>query len=172
MKICINGGHHPTRDCGAVGSRITEAEYTAKMMASVADYLTAVGHTVLTVQEKDLAAICSAANEWGADLFVSIHCNAATGRARGTETFAYYGSKRGNHLAACIQNQLIHAIDTIDRGVKEAGFYVLKYTNAPAALVEIAFIDNKHDETLLLEHQDDIARAIARGVTDCVASKK
>ena len=171
MKICINGGHCPTRDSGAVGSRITEAEYTARMMASVADYLTKAGCTVLTVQEKDLAVVCHTANNWGADLFVSIHCNAANKRARGTETFAHYGSKAGKHLATCIQNQLVGAIDTIDRGVKEAGFYVLKYTDAPAALVEIAFIDNKDDETMLLDCQDDIARAIARGVTDYVASK-
>lgn len=172
MKICINGGHCPTRDSGAIGSRITEAEYTARMMASVADYLTKAGCTVLTVQEKDLSAICRAANEWGADLFVSIHCNAANKRARGTETFSHYGSAKGKHLAACIQKQLIGAIDTIDRGTKEAGFYVLKHTNAPAALVEIAFIDNRDDETLLLEHQDDIARAIARGVTDYSTKKK
>lgn len=172
MKICINGGHCPTRDSGAIGSRITEAEYTARMMASVADYLTKAGCTVLTVQEKDLSAICRAANEWGSDLFVSIHCNAANKRARGTETFSHYGSAKGKHLAACIQKQLIGAIDTIDRGTKEAGFYVLKHTNAPAALVEIAFIDNRDDETLLLEHQDDIARAIARGVTDYSTKKK
>lgn len=171
MKICINGGHHPALDSGAVGSRITEAEYTAKMMASVADYLTAAGCNILTVQENDLAAICDAANEWGANLFVSIHCNAATRCARGTETFAYYGSEEGNRLATCIQDQLVSSIDTIDRGVKEAGFYVLRYTNAPAALVEIAFIDNEDDETLLLEHQDDIARAIARGVTDYCIKK-
>ncbi len=172
MKICINGGHHPTRDSGAVGSRITEAQYTARMMASVADYLTKAGCTVLTVQEKNLSAICSAANNWDTDLFVSIHCNAANKRARGTETFAYHGSKEGNRLAACIQNQLVNSIDTTDRGVKEAGFYVLKYTDAPAALVEIAFIDNEDDEALLLEHQDDIARAIARGVTDRLAEMK
>ncbi|MBQ2114331.1 MAG: N-acetylmuramoyl-L-alanine amidase, partial [Selenomonadales bacterium] len=126
MKICINGGHCPTRDSGAVGSRITEADYTARMMTAVSDYLTKAGCTVLTVQEKDLSDICRAANEWGADLFISIHCNAANRRARGTETFAHYGSKKGKHLAACIQSQLIGAIDTIDRGVKEAGFYVLK----------------------------------------------
>ncbi len=172
MKICINGGHHPALDSGAVGSRITEAEYTAEMMTAVADYLTAVGYTVLTVQENDLAAISNTANEWGANLFVSIHCNAATGRARGTETYAYYGSEEGNRLATCIQDQLVNSIDTIDRGVKEAGFYVLRYTDAPAALVEIAFIDNEADETLLLDYRDEIARAIARGITDMVASTK
>ena len=36
----------------------------------------------------------------------------------------------------------------------------------PAVLVELAFIDNEDDATLLGERQDDFARAIARGVTD------
>ena len=36
----------------------------------------------------------------------------------------------------------------------------------PAVLVEVAFISNEDDVQLLVNNQDDIARAIARGVTD------
>ena len=39
----------------------------------------------------------------------------------------------------------------------------------PAVLVECAFIDNPHDAKLLVDKEDDFARAIARGVTDYVA---
>lgn len=170
MKICINGGHYPHLDSGALGSHITEAEYTMELMESVASYLEAAGCEVLRVQENDLAEITSAANDWGADLFVSLHCNAANKRARGTESYAYTGSEEGRRLAACIQSQLTDSIDTVDRGVKEASFYVLRYTDCPAALIEVAFIDNEEDEQLLLSHKDQIARAIARGVTDAVVS--
>lgn len=45
-------------------------------------------------------------NFWRSDLFVSIHCNAANGYARGTETF-YFGSYEGKRLAECIQNQIV-----------------------------------------------------------------
>ena len=55
----------------------------------------------------------------------------------------------------------------IDRGLKErSNLGVLKYTNMPAVLVEIGFIDNESDHEVLINHKDDIARAIARGVTD------
>ena len=43
---------------------------------------------------------------------------------------------------------------------------VLKNTNMPAVLVELAFISNEDDEKILRNNQDDFARAIARGVTD------
>ena len=62
-------------------------------------------------------------------------------------------------------------IDTVDRGVKEMPeLLVLRYTDLPAVLVETAFIDNDSDMMLLVEKWDDIARAIARGVTDYVQS--
>ena len=40
------------------------------------------------------------------------------------------------------------------------------YTDMPAVLVETAFIDNDQDAQILVEHEDDFARAIARGITD------
>ena len=169
MKICINGGHYPGRDCGAVGDRLQEADVTRVLMHSVAEYLRVVGHEVLEVQEYELYEITNTSNAWGAEIFVSIHCNACNEMARGTETFSYYDSVAGRKLADCIQKQLVQSIPTIDRGIKEAGFYVVKYTNCPAVLVEVAFIDNYEDENLLIYNTDDIARAIARGVTDYVA---
>lgn len=169
MKICINGGHYPGLDCGAVGDRVQEADVARALMHSVAGYLAAAGCEVIEVQENELYEITDASNAWGADLFVSIHCNAANGRARGTETFCYYGAHKGRQLATCIQNQLIQSIPTIDRGVKEAGFYVLKHTDCPSVLVETAFIDNYDDENLLIYNTEDIAKAIARGVTDYIS---
>lgn len=170
MKICINGGHFVGVDPGALGSRTTEAEVNYDLMGRVAAHLEAAGCEVLTVHKSELADICKESNKWNADLFVSIHCNSCPQHnARGTETFSCRGSVKGKCLAACIQKQVIASIDTIDRGVKEAGFYVLKHTDCPAALIEVAFIDNRKDEQILLTCQDEIARAIARGVTDYIS---
>ena len=59
------------------------------------------------------------------------------------------------------------AVGTVDRGVKERlDLCVLRRTDMPAVLVEMAFIDNDEDMKLLTEQTDEIARAIARGVTD------
>ena len=171
-KVVVNGGHEPNVDSGAVGSRSTEAEITQKLMLLVAAYLEKAGCDVMAVQTADLAEICDVTNRWGADILVSIHCNAFNKKAKGTETFCYYGSREGDALAHHIQSQIVTSLATADRGVKEAGYYVLKHTKCTAVLVETAFIDNLGDEQLLVDKTDDFARAIARGVTDYITRKQ
>lgn len=169
MKICINGGHCPGLDSGALGLFLQEADVTNTLMQGVAKYLRDVGYEVLEVQENELYQIANASNDWGADLFVSIHCNSALDNsARGTETYCFGGE--GEELAFCIQNQIVNSLGSVDRGVKYSkGLYVLKYTDCPAVLVETAFISNPDDETMLSDRSDDFARAIARGITDFYA---
>ena len=66
-----------------------------------------------------------------------------------------------------IQRQIVDSLDTMDRGLKERPeLIVLRATDMPAVLVELAFIDNDEDAELLMTRQDDFTRAIARGVTD------
>lgn len=171
-KVVVNGGHEPNVDSGALGSRSTEAEVTQKLMLLVAAYLEKAGCDVMAVQTADLAEICDVTNRWGADILVSIHCNAFNKKAKGTETFCYYGSREGDALAHHIQSQIVTSLATANRGVKEAGYYVLKHTKCTAVLVETAFIDNLGDEQLLVDKTDDFARAIARGVTDYITRKQ
>jgi N-acetylmuramoyl-L-alanine amidase len=115
----------------------------------------------------DLAPRAEVANKAGADCFVSIHCNsAASSAAGGTETYSYPGSENGRRLAASLQKSLAGALRLADRGVKQANFAVLRLTECPAALVELAFISNPQEEALLAsqEFQDRAARAVAEGV--------
>ena len=170
MKVTINGGHYPGNDSGAVGQTgLQEASVTQDMMGRVADYLRAVSCTVLEVQENVLSEITKASNDFGAEVFVSIHCNAASNAdAQGTETFCYMAGGSSEKLAACIQTQIVNSLGTVDRGVKTGNFYVLRLTDCPAVLVETAFISNKDDEKLLADEEarDQFAAAIARGITD------
>ncbi|MBR1646029.1 MAG: N-acetylmuramoyl-L-alanine amidase [Selenomonadaceae bacterium] len=171
MRIFINPGHDVQLDPGACGNGLREADIVLKIGKRVEGYLRAVGYDVKLFQYDGLGEICFDANAWKADLFVSIHCNAATGTAKGTETFSSGGMK-STRLAEKIQAQIINSLPVINRGVKTANFYVLKHTDAPAVLVETAFIDNPDDAKLLIDREDDFARAIARGVTDYFANEK
>ena len=131
----------------------------------LACYLETAGCEVRTLQNDDLGLVCETSNEWGADIFVSLHCNAFNTQARGTETL--YKSFNGQRLANDIQSQIIRSINTVDRGVKERqDLWVLNGTDATAVLVEMAFIDNDEDLALLNNDLDTIVRAIARGITD------
>ena len=176
MKIFINPGHDIDRDSGAVNhtTGLREADVARNIGERVKGYLENVGYDCKLFQFDSLEQICSEADHFDADLFVSIHCNAANSRARGTETYHCNGSVEGKKLATTIHQQILDSIPHSeyaywDRGVKSAGFYVLKYTSMPAVLVETAFIDNDADARLLVDYEDDFARAIARGVTDYVA---
>lgn len=183
MKVFINPGHDTKYDSGAVNPNtgLREADVAAEVGALVVDYLEAAGCECKIMQSDNLAptragrssyddrqgpTVTETANEWGADIFVSIHCNAANTEARGTEVECY-GGGAGEQLAQCIQSQIVNSLGTVDRGVKyDPKLLVLKYTDMPAVLVEMAFIDNDSEALLLSEHADDFARAIARGVTD------
>lgn len=170
MKHTINGGHCPGVDPGAVGiSGLQEAIVVSDVMQRTAGYLRVIGHCVLVVQKNELAKITAASNQFGADLFVSIHCNAANKvSAKGTETYCYSFGGQGEKLARCIQQQIVDSLHTVDRGIKTANFQVLRETECPAVLVELAFISNPDDEKLLADPdtRDTFARAIARGITD------
>jgi len=182
MKICINPGHAPNGnpDPGAVNALtgLRESDVVIDIGNRVAGYLQAVGYETVVVQNDDLQTICDTSNSFGADLFVSIHCNSAgTLDALGTEVWYNDGSVVGAKLAQCIDMQIINTLHTVDRGVKDAvpgtnGLYVLENTNAPAVLVETAFISNYGDVLLLASEQgrDNFAKAIAVGLTNYVAS--
>ena len=176
MKVFLNPGHAPNGhpDPGAVNEEtgLRESDVALAVGKSAASYLNAAGVETELLQSDSLYEICETANSSDADIFVSIHCNAADAEeANGTETWACAGSYCGNMLANCIQCQIIDALDTTDRGVKIAtpgvnGLYVLTNTDMPAVLVELAFITNPSDEEILASAQDALARAVARGVTD------
>lgn len=188
MKVFINPGHDIKYDSGAVhydtnvNVDLRECDVALKIGTAVQKYLEVAGCECYLMQSDNLAptpagrsdyddrqgmTVTETANEWGADIFVSIHCNAANGQARGTEVECYSRMSDGGNLAQCIQDQIVGALGTIDRGVKEMpGLIVLKHTSMPAVLVETAFIDNDSDAALLENCTDAFAAAIARGVTD------
>ncbi len=114
----------------------------------------------------DLGSRCRIANEQGADLFVSVHCNSASAAAHGTETYCYLFGGQGEQLAQAVQSALVKDLGLTDRGVKSANYYVLRKTNMPAILTELAFISNPIEERMLADpkYQAVCARAIAKGI--------
>lgn len=121
---------------------------------------------------QELQARCNISDNADADIFVSIHCNAAAPlEALGTETYYYYAlSAKGQKLAACINKQLV-GLGLVDRGIKSSPLYVTRHTGAVAALTELAFISNADDEAKLgnSDWQEQFACAVARGITDYFA---
>ena len=176
MRVFLNPGHDLERDSGAVNptSGLRECDVAADIGGLVKGYLEAAGCEVRMLQSDNLAGetpdlpcVVDTANDWPADIVISLHCNAANGCARGSETLVYANEGESAQLAACIQSQIVDSLGTIDRGIKERPMLiVLNSTDMPAVLVEMAFVDNDEDAQILTKRADEMARAIARGITD------
>ncbi|MEA3507181.1 MAG: N-acetylmuramoyl-L-alanine amidase, partial [Elusimicrobiota bacterium] len=73
-----------------------------------------------------------------------------------------------SELCSFINDDVIRSTGLTERGVKQAGFYVMKGARMPAVLVETAFLSNKREEKLLNDSgfQDKMARSISRALKE------
>lgn len=178
-KVAIDAGHGGY-DSGAVGPNGTkEKDVTLAVSLKVGDILVKNGVNVVFTRTSDnvpwpnnkneeLQMRCDIANEANVDYFVSIHVNSIDGSptTSGTETYYDRDSTKGIPLATNIQLELVSELNSKDRGIKGSGLYVVKYTDAPAVLVELDFISNPDKEKLMnnSDYQQKYAEAIARGI--------
>ena len=198
-RIVIDPGHGG-KDPGAVGSylQLEEKDIVLNIAKKTKELLEKnLDVTVFLTRDKDrfvsLGDRTDFANNHQADLFISIHCNAAynkkvngtevyylstaqTDEARAVEAmendairfedpesikrysdldFILYDMRQNEYLiesselAEICQKYLVQELNTKDKGVKQANFYVLRGAFMPAILVEVAFLSNKSDEKRL-----------------------
>ena len=179
MRICIDAGHSGPAEPGACSGGLTEAALNLDVSFLLGRELAGQGHDVIytragDIEDDGLAWRADIANKAQADLFISIHANAAvSSAAHGVEVYSYLASVGGRKLSGCLQQALTAAAYTADRGVKEADFAVLRLTDMPAALVEIGFLTSAEDMAILASAagQEKIARALAAGVDAYAASE-
>lgn len=172
MRIVIDPGHSGPVEPGACAGGVRECDVVLAIAQLLEERLYEQDHEVLLtrtgdIEMDDLFFRAGLANANQADVFVSIHANSAMNEAaHGTEVYHYPGSVQGQRLAACIHARLVAGVNTADRGVKEANFQVLRETDCPAVLVEVAFISNEADRLLLSSYAGQLgaALAIAAGV--------
>ncbi len=107
----------------------------------------------------------SIGNRYRNSIFVSIHYNHVWKRdPYGLETF-YYG-REGKKLATHIQNDICSKLNTINRGAKQAKFYVLRNTKNPAVLVECGFVSNSQERSRMKQawYRQSLAEGIGEGI--------
>ena len=183
-KITIDAGHGGN-DSGAIGpTGVMEKTVTLRIANEVRLLLMAEGATVYMTRDTDtevspkganasdieeLQARCDVANQNASDVFVSIHMDSfSSGAAKGTTGYYYsLGSQKSRDLADKVRSGVIDQIGTQSRGTQSCNFYVVKHTDMPATLVEVAFISNPTEEQLL-DSEDGIKKA-AQGIVDGIA---
>ena len=172
-KVFIAVGHGG-RDPGAVANGFQEKNLNLAIALACKKVLD--DHSVLTqisrtVDEDDeLTQRIRECNAFDPDLALDIHNNAGGGD--GAEVYHHFGGGTGKVLAQNILEE-ITAIGQNSRGAKirlnDAGtdyYGFIRQTNAPAVIVECAFLDNAKDLQIIdtAAEQETMGTAIAKGI--------
>lgn len=176
MRVMIDPGHTGVSDPGAVSINIREADVTLDVALRLKGKLAGIPGLQLRLtreqnrdlatpytQAADLTVRTNMANAWPADLFLSLHCNAAaTDQAHGYETFVHNNASAESRRVAQIIHGHLAKLFRADRGLKTANFHVLRETRMPAVLVEMGFVTNRQDREQLQRPQfrQELADAI------------
>lgn len=162
MIIAIDEGHG-YGDSGAVHFGYREDLVVREIGKRLKVALEKKGHEVIIASiDGGLSSRAIYANNNNADIYISIHMNSNEGYpGTGTEVYYYGDNPKTKELAQRVQNSIVK-LGYRDRGIKRAGFVVLKETKMPAILVECCFLNNINDINRL--NYDSMATAIANGV--------
>ncbi len=171
MKIFIDPGHGG-KNPGAIGPNgLYEANVNLDIALKLGRILTNWGYEINYSRTNDITVTLSErarmANEWGANYFVSIHCNSNVNpEANGTSTYFYRTGTIAENFAKIVNNNLVRQIELKDLGIFSANFAVLRLTRMPAILVETAFISNPYEASLLATNtfRQNCAVGIANGI--------
>ena len=180
-KIYIDQGHNPVNpNAGAEGNGLREQDLVYTIGQRLADLLRANPDYEVRLSRPtresqlgtstgtSLSARVNEANRWGADYFISLHTNAASSAsASGSEAYVYDRNSRAFGFAQDILTNLTDVTGLRDRGVaSRPGLYVLRKTRMPATLVELGFITNPGDATLMRDNPGLFAEGIYRGIRE------
>lgn len=173
MKIAVRGGHCP-KVPGARGI-LDELTENRLVKTAVIKYLKQLGHEVLDVtppdstetSSVDLAYGVNKANNWGADLFVSIHFNKAYDSYNGA-----LGSEICVYSTYDIAQRVVNGLGELgfkNRGQKiRTGLYELRNTSMKSMIVETCFVEATEDVALYKRLGPD---AVGKKIAESIANK-
>ncbi|WP_274362768.1 N-acetylmuramoyl-L-alanine amidase [Paenibacillus thermotolerans] len=184
MRIVIDAGHGPdTPGKRTPDGSLREYQFNSVTAAYVIEMLKQYEKVEILTTYDDYRDVplkerTDSANAWKADLYVSIHANAAGSgwnNAEGIETFVYTSrSPAAVALANAVQRQLIKLTGRQDRGVKSADFHVLRECKMTSILVECGFMTNRQEAELLKRdtYRQKCAMAVVTGIVETYGLKR
>ncbi|MFA6814863.1 MAG: N-acetylmuramoyl-L-alanine amidase [Lentisphaeria bacterium] len=191
QRIIIDPGHGG-KDNGAEVAGVTEKYLNLKLALPLVRELQCRGYVVFLTRTSDVYHTLLSRAEMGkrckADLFISLHCNAAADSSvHGVECYVANPqgtpSSGGNTIAKnktesdvvvrenallghTMQGMLCNKLKCADRGFKRKQFMVLRKSEIPTILIETGFMTNPQEFRLLQNqyYRKKLVDAIADGV--------
>lgn len=189
FKVVIDAGHAGFGKTPGKRTPAGEYEWTFNNMVAIAVENELKNYPNIEVMRVDdrtgktdvpLATRAARANNWGADIYISIHHNANTGKWgtwSGVETYVMLNSSatsKAMALAKAVHPKVVNAMGIKNRGIKSADFAVLRLTKMPAILTEGGYMDSTIDilkmrNPLVMKNQ---GIGIATGAAEFLGVKK
>ncbi|NLK27923.1 MAG: N-acetylmuramoyl-L-alanine amidase [Clostridiales bacterium] len=180
IRIFIDQGHNPAGNvnAGASGNGLYEGDITFQVGLYLANLLNNDSRfearlsrpnatTVLgTSNASSLQARVQMANDWPADYFISIHCNANVNPAiNGTEVYIFQYGTQANWMAVQIMDGITQTVGTRNNGIRlNPTLYVLRRTTMTSLLVELGYLTNWSDAQKLRDNQWGFAYGMYLGI--------
>jgi N-acetylmuramoyl-L-alanine amidase len=161
-----HGGHDPGENQRGV---LPEKIWTLDLAYRLKSLLEQAGFTVVMTRTSDvyipLENRVLISNSQPNGIFVSLHFNGTPNRnIQGLET--YYDTHRSAKLAAKVQQSILLLPGAVDRRVKTAPYFVIRYNTNPAILVEGGFLSNPIESRRIASpaYRDALAEQIYQGI--------
>lgn len=177
IKIAIDAGHGINTAGKRTPSGEREWTFNNKVVQALINRLNDYQNVQITrlddptgKRDVPLKERTDKANKFKADILISVHHNANTGKWgawTGTETYHYPTSSNGKKLAQSIHPSVVKAYGLRDRGIKSANFHVLRESKMPAILIEGGFMDSTIDIKKLRD--DNVLKRAGINIADAVA---
>jgi len=164
---------HGGEETGTAADGLTESEVVLDLARRVEGRLSAIGVTVLFTRSAttspDELSRATMANDSGADIMLSLHCDSTDqSRASGVATF-FYGQERfgawsavGEHLADLIQREVVARTGLTDCRSHPRAWVLLQRTRMPTVRIEAGYLSHADDAARLADpaFRDTVAEAI------------
>jgi len=173
MRLLLDPGHGGEKN-GASYQGTNEDDVTLAVALRCANVLRTLNHDVLLTRDRDvdlsLVRRVEMINQYKAQVFVSIHCNAIlnSDKPHGTET--YYRDDADELLARCIQDALTAHTGMTNRGIRQDTLQlkkrlaVLNNDRIPCALVELGYLSNPDDRRYMIDNINTLGEVLAHGI--------
>ncbi len=168
--IMIDPGHGGKDSLGNIGDTgLLEKDVVLNISKFLLNELEDMGSKTYITREKDRLVPLSDRVDKCKDimphLFLSIHLNGFhNSSVKGAEGYYYKGDLQGKALGESILEQLSKDLSIINRGVKEANFYILRQIPVNCLWLEVDYITNPAQEMLL--SKEDYLRKVSKSIAD------
>lgn len=162
-KIYISPSSQPANSY-AVGNT-NEQEQCRKIAAALEKELDRCGFNAKAGLSGTMYSRTADSNSFGADLHLPIHTNAFNGVVAGLRIMVYKKGGEAEKIAKAIMDTLAPITPGASDGISEyPSLYEIKNSEAVCVYIEVGFHDNPEEAKWIIEHTQEIAVAIAKGL--------